>query len=811
MKVMYSLVLVILFFLTNSIYAQNGKISGSVVDKSTNTPIEAVSVALLKGSDSTVVTGTETDAQGKFALSQLPFGTYNLRVTIVGYSKAVLKGIVINTDKPEAILEPISLKSGETETEEIVVEGERSAIEFKGEKKIFNVEKGMNVQGGSAVDVLKNIPSVAVDADGNISLRGNQNVKILVDGKPFGLSNSENRNSVLDQIPANMIESIELVTNPSAKYEAESSAGIINIKLKKKEGLGYNGTMVLNAGSRDKYNGSLNLNFRKDKFNFFGNYDYRLYNYIIEGENSRDNFSINSDFSQTTSGTSRNISHFLKGGFDYNINDNNSLSYLINYNPRERKRIDNSDATTIGLQTQDLISHYNFITDDLVKGHTLDMSLNFFKKFKNPQQTLSTEAVFTSYTDETNTNTTQSYIFPSGVQPALQNRLTDDKTNEGILTLDYAHPFSKESKLETGFKINLRDNNKNYDVGNFDYNTNSYTNDTTQSNDYSYNENIYGAYATFSSTINKFGYQLGLRAEQTDTKGDLRTTNQINEKNYFGLFPSINLTQKIGETQEFQFSYTRRINRPQLQSLNPFIQIFDPFNYFQGNPDLKPEYTNSLELGFIKYFKTMTINPSIFYSHTKDQISRARELIDSNIALLTFVNYGKTENYGTELVLNAQPEDFLSLNGSVSYYKNVIDATNLDSVYKNSNYTWNGRMTANITLPMFADIGLTYFYSGRNVFAQGVLEPFQSFDVSLKKDFLEKTLTLGLRMSDVFNSLKFDVKLNNTTNFQESFQRKRDTRAIYATLTYRFGTDTKSQDKKRRRPNEQPGNDGFGF
>ncbi|MDQ3194772.1 MAG: TonB-dependent receptor, partial [Bacteroidota bacterium] len=368
MRSIYSLTIVIFFIITSSLYAQSGKIAGSVTDKNTNSPIESVSIALLKSSDSSVVTGTETDPQGKFSFSQISFGTYNIRVNIVGYNKAILRGIVINSDKPEAILEPIKLKSGETATEEIVVEGERSAIEFKGDKKIFNVDKGMNVQGGSAVDVLKNIPSVAVDADGNISLRGNQNVKILVDGKPFGLSNSENRNTILDQIPANMVESIELVTNPSAKYEAESSAGVINIKLKKKEGLGYNGTMILNAGSRDKYNGSLNLNFRKNKFNFFGNYDYRLYNHIITGENSRENFTVNSDFHQTTSGTSRNISHFLKGGFDYNINDDNSFSYLINYNPRERKRTDNSDGTTIHLQTSNLISQYNFITNDKVDG-----------------------------------------------------------------------------------------------------------------------------------------------------------------------------------------------------------------------------------------------------------------------------------------------------------------------------------------------------------------------------------------------------------------------------------------------------------
>lgn len=812
MKSLYRFILILTATLTYDLsYGQNGSITGTVIDYKTNIPLEAAAVSLISGKDSVILNGTETGPDGKFVFKDLTSGKYGIRVSLVGFSKAYVSGINVGKDNSVIILDPLKLKSGETSTEEINVEAERSAIEFKEDKKIFNVEQGMNVQGGSAIDVLKNIPSVSVDADGNISLRGNENVKILVDGKPFGLNNAENRNSVLDQIPSNLIESIELVTNPSAKYAAENSAGIINIKLKKSDGLGYNGNLLLNAGSKDKYNGSLNLNFRKDQVNFFGSYDYRLQNNYIEGENSREIYSQNSLFTQSAEGTARNTGHFVKGGFDYNINKNNTLSYLLNYNNRERKRKDNSVTETFNTSTGMLENQSTLITNDNADGYTLDMSLNYNLLFKNPGQSLSSEAVYTRYKDNSLNNTTENIIYPESINPLLENRYTDDVNDEGNFSVDYINPFSKDSKLETGLKIILRGNDKNYRVEDYDYNSGIYINDSTQTNDYTYNEDIYALYGSYDMKIDKFGFNIGLRAEQTDTKGDLKNTNQITKSSYFDLFPSLNLTQKIDETQELALSYSRRINRPTVQMLNPFVTAFDPYNYFSGNPDLKPEYVNSLELSYLKYFETLTINPSIFYTHKKDQLSRTREILDSNIALLTFDNYGNTENYGAELVLNAKPLEFLNLNGSVSYYKNVIDATNLDSAYKNENYTWNGRISANMYLPMFADLGITYFYSGRNVFAQGVLEPFQSMDVSLKRDFFDKRVTIGMRVSDVFNTLKFDVKLNNTQNFQETFYRKRDSRALYFNLTYRFGNDSKIQEKKRRRVNEQPGNDGFGF
>lgn len=808
----YKVLLIFFLVLISSkvTFAQTGTISGSVIDKNSASPIEAVSVSIINSKDSSIAGGAETDPQGKFTISNLNFGTYFLRADIVGYNKVVLRGITINKDAPVKNLDPIQLTSGGTETEEIVVEGERSAIEFKADKKVFNVEQGMNVQGGSAVDVLKNIPSVSVDADGNISLRGDQNVKILVDGKPFGMNNNpESKNSVLDQIPSNLIQSVELVTNPSAKYQAENSAGIINIILKKNLGFGYNGSLTLNGGSRDKYNGSININFRKDKFNIYTSYDYRLYNFLIDGKNTRDNFGFNTFYDNTTTGTARNLSHFARLGFDYNINDNASLSYGINYNPRERKRNDNSDAYTTSSSTGSLISHYNLLTNENTKSNTLDMSLNFFRKFKNPMNTLTAEAIYTNYSDDVNTITQQNLISPTG-PPVIRNTMADSKSNEANLTVDYTYPFSKDAKLESGIRLDLDKSESDYSVEDFDNSTGIYVVDPSTVNSFTYKQNVYAAYMTYTGAINKFNYQLGLRGEQYYTTGDLKTTGEVNDRSAFDLFPSALLTQKIGETQELQLSYSRRIDRPDADAVNPFKYSLDPFNYFQGNPNLRPEYTNSLELGFIKYFKTTTVNPSIFYKHTKDQIARTRTIVDTNLAAVSFENYGKAINYGAELVLNTKPWDFLSMNGSISYYKNDVDAKNLDSSFVNNNYTWSGRMSANLTLPDIADLGVSYFYSGKNAFAQGIVEPFQTFDISLKRDFLDRQLTLGLRFADIFNTLKFKVNLNNTVNFNESFERKRDNRAIYATVTWRFGTDQKIQDKKRRRNN---GNDdgGFGF
>jgi outer membrane receptor protein involved in Fe transport len=790
----------------------NGKITGSVNDRNTNSPIEAASVTLLNESDSSLVTGTETDANGNFALMNIPYGSYKLEVNLIGYNTAVVRGISLSAARSEITLAPVTLRAGITETEEIIVEGEKSAIEFKSDRKVFNVEQGMITQGGSSLDVLKNIPSVSVDVEGNISLRGSTNVKITVDGKPFGL-NSPNRTNLLEQIPANQISSVEVISNPSAKFEAEGTSGIINIVLKKNTGFGYNGSLSLNAGTKDKYNGSFNVNLRDNKLNLTGSYDYRLFNFFVDGNNQRVNFRSTSQafIDQIADGNFRNTTHFGKAGLDYFFDDVHSLGIAVNYNDRERRRKERTDTWEYNTN-RDLTNYYLLNVTENGKGYGLDAAINYYAKFKNPQQTLTADLNFSRFKDDVSSDNLREYITSS--TQTNQNQ-TDNGINDDLnLQSDYSHPFGTDMKLETGFKGIFRKYDKDYRTEDFNYAQNQFILNPNLTNHFIYKEYIQALYGIFSGKIDKLSYQAGLRAEQTNTDGDLRTTNQTFDNNYFSLFPSASLSYKLGDTEELQLSYSRRINRPGFWALNPFVNAADPLNLFSGNPDLKPEYINSSELSFMKFLNTTSITPSVYYRHSTDQIGRTRYLLDSVTTLTTMVNNSSARTYGGEMILNSQILQFINFNGSLNYFRTEIEHTdnNMQEI-SNANNTWSGRASAFIKLPDIIDLQLSYFYSGKITFSHGYLDPFQSFDVLLRKDFLENKASLSLRVSDVFNSLRFKVILNDK-GFTENFERKRDTRSAFLTFTYKFGTPDKKNDRPRKKtPDNQtrPPDDGFGF
>lgn len=802
-----------LFIFTYYSAAQNsGTITGIVVDKNGNTPIESADVTLFKSGDSTVVKGTATDKEGKFSFTDIPFGKYTVRANFVGYSTMNVKGIVLSADKSSHTLEPVKLSSGTATTEEIVVETEKSAITFDGDKKVFNVGQNPMSQSGSLADLLKNIPSVSVDADGNVSLRGNTNVKITVDGRPFGLD-GQNRSTLLEQIPANQIESIELVTNPSSKYEAEGVSGIINIVTKKTKVFGYNGNLSLNAGTGDKYSGSLNLNLKSNNVQFFTNYNYGLTNFTITGGTNRINSqSITANtFTQNYDGNGRVKSHFAKGGLDYFINPQNTLGLSVTYQNSARKRGEITSSREFDINntlTSDFTS--DFTTN--IKNNTLDIALNHSFKFKNPKQTLTTDAIYSQNNNEEDNYTIENNIFPSTNNPDQTKELSKVNDKDFSIQSDYVHPFSEVSKLEAGYKIRYRDKKNDYSSSSYDYNLNQYTVNPNLTNIFKYNDLVSAAYVQYSGAFGIISYTMGTRVEQTNTKSTLVNSGAENKRNYFDVFPSANISAKLSKTNEMQLSYSRRIRRPGMWEINPFVNSSDPNNYYSGNPNLKPEYTDSYELSYIQYLPGTSLTPTLFYRRTKDLISRTRSFIDSNTTLTTFVNYTNSKSYGAELIFNSQPVQFWNINGSVSYFKTEVDASNISSSYVNEGSTWSARVSSSLFLPLQFSLQMSYFYSGDIIAAQATVEPFSSFDASLKKDFFNGRVTTTFRVSDIFNTLKFKVNINNDASFKELLERKRDTRVFNFTLSYKFGEADKNQPRRRRDSNrENQGNDGFGF
>ncbi|MCC6865940.1 MAG: TonB-dependent receptor [Ignavibacteria bacterium] len=810
--------LIIIIFLllgavTGVLQAQtNGSLKGTVIDKSNGKPVEEADVTINRVKDSSLVKGTQTDASGNFIISGIPNGNYYIKVSLVGYTPAYFSNININPANQTVSLEPIKLSTGNTTTEEIVVEGEKSTIEFKPDKKVFNISKSITNQGNSVIDLLKEIPSVTVDQDNNISLRGSEGVKILLDGRSSGLDGT-NRGDLLEQIPASQVESIELITNPSAKYEAEGSSGIINIILKKSkdQGLGYNGTLGLNLGTGDKYNGQLSLSLKNKKYNLYGNYAYRLFHMTMSGSSQNYNF-LNSDqyfTNELSDGRGRMEGHTAKFGIDINLNQQSLLGFSVNYRNNNRGRFNTLNDNIFSSGNILTSQYYNTtISDD--KGYDFDLNGNYTLKMPN-NRIFTADLSFSRDKDNDESNTFDTYVFPNILNPQNRNEYSDELNDSYIADLNYTHPITKNIKIETGYRGSYKKNDNNYQVDTLNYSTNQYETDLGSSNRFIYKEQIHALYGIYTQQLGNFGFSLGVRAEETIIKGDLLNTGQNFDRSYIDFFPSASISQKFGMGSEIQLSYSRRLNRPSLWQLNPFRTISftgGTNNYREGNPNLNPELTDAFELSYIHYFPFATVTPSIFYRETKDQISRQRTYIDSVNTLSTFVNYNKSKFYGGELIVNATPLKIWTLNGTFSYYKSEIDASNLGQA--NSGYSWTARATSTLMLPADLSLQISYFYSGRNYNAQGYFEPFSMLDAAVKKDFFYKRLSVSLRVSDILNEAKFKASISGI-GYQDTFERKRDARNLFLNISYRFGQQEKNKMvKNRNNENNDNNNNGDG-
>lgn len=798
-----------LILISEQIFSQSkiGTITGSVLDKLTNQPIESAGVTLIREKDSSVVKGTSTNSKGEFILSELPPGKFLVRANVVGYNFTVISGINISKDNPNITLEPIMLTQSSTTTEEIVIEGEKSYIELKPDKKVFNVSKNLTTQGGTLLDLLKEIPSVIIDQEGNISLRGSEGVKITIDGKQSGLE-GQGRNQILEQIPADEIESIELITNPSAKYEAEGTVGIINVVLKKnkKQEFGYNGNLGFNLGTGDKYSGQFSVSLKNKKFNLNGNYSYNLRNYISSGFNDRNyynNFTI-VNTSQNDSGRIRGKSQLLKLGMDYNFDVNNVFGLSFNYRNSDRT----GRNTTFNKkydQNNNLVSDYFTYSNSPNKGYSFDLNANFSGNFGKNKQVISAEFSYSKDKDDETEEYSDLYILPVNNTPDKRNEYSTELNDAFSGKIDYVYPLSKDIKLESGYKGNYNKRDIDFKTENFDYILNQFVTDYSQTNRFIYKEQVHALYGIFTQQIGNFGYSLGIRAEQTYIKGELETNNEQYDRNYFDFFPSASISQKLDKTSEIQLSYSRRIRRPRQREQNPFRTYVGSNVYHQGNPGLKPEYSDSYEINFIKYFPWAAITPGIFYRYTKNGVSPQTKLIDSVTTLRMPVNMNNSISFGGELIINLQPVKFFSLNGTFSYFKTEVDASNIQSGMTNSASSWSSRSMASLILPSDFMIQLSYFYMGKRVTMQGTMDPFQSFDAAVKKELFDKRLSLSIRVNDIFNNSKFRVQFYDY-DFNEVFERKRDSRILTLNITYNFGQKENNQDKRKKKSNDEKNN-----
>ncbi|MFM8432690.1 MAG: TonB-dependent receptor domain-containing protein, partial [Bacteroidota bacterium] len=632
-------------------YGQGGppkicSITGSVVEDSTAAPVPFASVAALRMPDSTLVGGVLTDEKGRFRLLELPPGGYVIRVTTVGFRDKFQPVGRVNPEKPELSGVLIRLVSATARLREVTISADRPEFINSIDKKVYNVDKSLVATGGTVTDVLQNIPSVSVDIDGKVALRGSENVTILVDGKPSGMLGNDRR-AVLQQIPASSVDQIEVITNPSAKYDAEGMAGIINIKTKKDKFQGTNGSVAAGVGTNEKYNMSISGNDRTAKRNIFANGGFRHERRFNYGDGRQVNYLPGQQeyiWENANDGINTSENMNGKAGVDFYLDSENTLGISGGFSSRNDERpetvrylfFDSSGTAYDSLPRPPFFK--NNTSDE--RNANLDANIDYKHIFTSNKGELTSTIGYSQNEKSEQGFFGNSLIDVDGIP--YQSSTNDSKFQTVVAQADLSWPFKNIGKLESGLKSTLRQLRNDQKLS--DYASNGeYVINPYFSNVFDYDEQVLAAYSMYSGRFRSFEYNTGLRLEQTlvDVRSD--QTDSLYQRDYLNLFPSIFLKYNMKGKQELQVSYSRRINRPDSRQLNPFTDYSDSLNIRRGNPYLNPELINSMELAYAKNWEEASLTASVYYRHTDNLISRYRNIDTATaISVMTTVNFSSS-------------------------------------------------------------------------------------------------------------------------------------------------------------------------
>lgn len=800
-----------------------GKITAKVVDDRSNETIPFASAIAINRKTKAVVKGIQADVNGNLLMSGLPNGVFTFKVSYVGYQTMVRDSVSISATQNTVNLGTVKMKPAKgTALKEVAITAQKSTMQLGIDKKVFSVDQSLVSEGGSASDLLQNVPSVQSDIDGNVSLRGSTGVKVLIDGKPSMIAGG-NVAQILQSIPASSIESVELITNPSAKYDAEGQSGIINIVLKKNKKLGLNGSVALTAGNRDNYNASTSLSFQNSKVNIYGNYSYRY------GNRFRDGYSniryLNSSFpyafaNQSTDSKSLDKGHNVKAGLDYYLTEKSILSFTGGFNARDNDRTELLNIDRLN-PAKDPLERSRRNNSDAESGYSYDLSLDFVQKFKKPKEELTFNF---SYSDGTNDNyqtyTTDLYYensTPVNTLPGIQiNDGTGDNRSYNIQT-DYTLPVGKSGKIEAGYRSQIR--YAEDDMFSTDYNhiTDEYDANYSLTNQFNSKDQVHALYVNYQNQFKNFGYQVGLRAE--DAVLDTRLGKYDNAGNlsyvpgkvdYTRLYPSVFLTQKFKQEQQLQLSYSRRVNRPRGWDTNPFLDVSDPFIWRQGNPNLKPEDVHAYELSYSKYWKNITFISTAYMRQTNDVIQRISTEADivTGVTIVTPQNLTSELSSGLELIGRFDVVKAWNFTGNVNLYQRKIEGVPAYGIVDNSGFSWNANLTNNFILPYNITLQVKGDYRSKEVMAQGKRNAMYAVDAGAKYDFKNKKSSLSLNVRDVFNTRNWSM-ITGANNSITDFRRNMQGTIASLTYSYRFGKNdftfkkNKKSDQQESRGDEE--------
>jgi len=782
-----------------------GKVIGVLRDSVSRAPLEFASVALIRLRDTSAVGGSLTDSKGHFNISEIQPGKYKLRISCIGYRTFDTAPFMITMQETVKDFGFLNMPPNMRTLKEVDVVEEKQEYTNTLDRKVFNVDKNLISTGGSVSDVLQNVPSVNVDIDGNVSLRGSENVTILIDGKPSGLTN-ENRANILRQLPASSIDQVEVITNPGARYDAEGMSGIINIKTKKDKRKGFNGTASVAAGTRDKYNASLNLNQRSRLFNFYGNYGYRRDDRFSEGTSYRTNFYDTTYINSISDGLSRNISHTLKAGVDWSINDYNVLGVNGGFNLRDESRNDNA-TTEILDPYKELQSGFTRYTQSPEDGSTIDAAMDYKKTFPGTKRELSGNLNLAK-TKRSTTDLFYTYPYDGSVVSDQRQLNERDNFNYGG-QLDYIHPTSKV-RYEGGLKLTVRDNNTMQQLDRYDADKALWITDPLTIDEFDYRDEVYAGYIQAGGKIGKIETQAGLRTEYTRMIGS--SSDTAFDRDFIDPFPSLTFKYNIKKDQDIQIGYSRRITRPDGRQLNPFTSFSDSLNLQRGNPGISPEYIQSIELGYQLKVKDQNFAVTLYHRYIDNYIQRYRTIDESNgVSLTTFVNFDNAQNTGLEVIMRNQLAKGITLNTTFNGYNNKVDGSNIEEGLTSEAFTWDIRVSLNTKVLKSTSVQLTGNYMAPRVGPQGTFVGMQGIDIGIRQEFKGGKWSLNLAISDIFDNRRFEIE-NDTDQFSLDSIRKRESRVATLTLSYAFGsTDGNPFQRKRQNRQDQQSPDMMDF
>lgn len=821
----------LLFLLTSNLVSAQDEVSitGIVMDKDVNQPLEYATIAFFSKKENRIVTGGITGEDGKFDI-KVPRGTYDISVEYISYGTKTIpnRTLIQNTD-----LGVLGIAIDAQALGEVSIIAERTSVEIKLDKKIYTVGQDLTVRGGTVSDVLDNIPSVSVDVEGNVALRGNDNVTILINGKPSGLVGL-NSTDALRQLPAESIERVEVITSPSARYDAEGTAGILNIILRRSKLQGLNGAISANAGYPASAGLSGNINYRTGDFNFFNTTGY---NYRESPGNSYTDtqfFNIKRDedgniiedrpdtfLNEVRESNRESNSISTNVGVEWYINNTASLTTSLVY------RNSNSDNNSTNFSKEYdsnniLTSTSERFNPEIRDDKTIQYSVNFDKQFNdNSQHKLTFDFQY-----ETSDEDNRSFISQDGDNV---ERIKTFQTQDNILLqADYVHPLGENSQFELGYRGNFNEMDTDYSLE--FYEDGNYELDIDVSNNLIYRDYINAVYTQFGSKVgNKFSYLMGLRMEGSRITIDQKTTNDLQKKDYVDFFPTVNLGYEIDKNQSVQLGYNRRIRRPRSYFINPFPSRSSPTSVFQGNPDIDPSYSNKVDLGYLWKFNKFTLNSSIYYERATDVFNFISEatgdfyIRDINFTInendpdfdnitsqyesvipvirRTPINLATNDRFGFEFTLAYRASKDWNVNGNFNLFQSKTEGIYNNVDYGAENLSWFFRLNNKYTLPGKIDWQTRVFYMGPSEDAQNKRDGMFSTDMAFSKDLFDDRASLAFNVSDLFDTRKRSME-SFTPSYNSSSEFQWRPRSYTVSFTYRFNQ------QKRQQRNMERGNGG---